>query len=945
MGVFAGSAAIIHVLVCDGSAIPLELVRYQSTDSVPGRKQRMLERKIGLIMPAAVLMVGSSLAATPDYISERQSLAERHEGSLQAAEPADRQQAMDLALAMGIPADRILDVRLEGAAEQARAMPGMGALEPLHGENFAVLSTGSLNHAPRPGTAIGTLDGVSNTARLVVNVDPGPFRALSFRYRLLTAEYPDFAEYGYSDEFSVHVTDANGRRELTRMTADSSKIGPVSTSLAGGTPFDLYREQAGALEGDFSRGLPAAGISRWQYVEAAIESDGPVELEFRIRDEGDGLLDSAVIIDSMSIPALNMMSAPGIQRKGVSQSSSAVDQAMQCLSRSSNVVGAVADGETIVNLRASLGAGAGAGQLTFTVLDGEPEQNGGFLESPDAEPLSEVTVQVEEGDDGWFGAVQFHVPENFSRNSGDHSVYRRSLGFRIDYTPDDSSTLPGVAHATFWLWRPPLLLVHGLWSGQETWSESPLIRQARNNSVRIFPGDYSETNGAYFSVNRDEPAKPLLDACESIFKSSEIAMRQVDYAGHSMGGLLGRNFDTAYPGTINKFMGVNTPHLGSPLANAWLIARDTLPNFAVTQIENLARLLNHPMDEGALDDLAKGSTAINAIQAANMPGHSLYGTGGSDQITGWAPGSLGSIISLLDTFGVEVFPPGMQHDWVVGRVSQMGGLTEPAAERFRYEESVHTSAPGSDEYGHHILHLSSADVNSDQFGLLPPPSILDSVEPQPAISGRAVRGEIVENGVELVSPVDGTLYAPGDVIQLEAAAVDDFPLASVTVLSELGPVELSGTPFTGSVEIPDSFLGPLQLIAMGTDGDEAVVFSDPVEVMVATDLTLESIEIVTGHVVMAGPGDERQLLVEGTYSDGVVRNITPAYTGTTYQSADPEIVEVTENGVLIPLSEGDTTIVVQNQSQQSSMTATVLESGPLDDLFLDRFEQSARSSN
>jgi hypothetical protein len=128
----------------------------------------------------------------------------------------------------------------------------------------------------------------------------------------------------------------------------------------------------------------------------------------------------------------------------------------------------------------------------------------------------------------------------------------------------------------------------------------------------------------------------------------------------------------------------------------------------------------------------------------------------------------------------------------------------------------------------------------------------------------------------------------------------------------------------------------MQIAAMGRSSDGTITFSEEIEVMVETDLTLNSIEVVQRNPVLFDFTDRRQLAVMGTFSDGIVRDVSGAATGTVYTSNNESIVRVTEDGELVPVSEGQTTVVVQNGALQDSITVRVNE---ILFLFIDRFEQ------
>lgn len=888
----------------------------------------------------SLAILGAAQANAQSFLSERQTLAMDEQHQLVADRVADGQHAMALVEGMGIPSEYVIEARLEGATAQAAALPLLGRIEPLRGEYFSVLSTGIAGNPARPGTQVTAADGQENTTRLVVRLQPpAGYRRFSFQYRFMSAEYPEFSGSGYADEFTVHLTDSDGRRQVARMAANSPRLSPVSTRRAAGTGFNLYTERQGAMQGALDFGMPAAGMADWQWVEIPVAGDGPVELEFTIRDQGDGLVDSTVILDNFSLPSIQMTSVPRTAARGFGSGSSPLAQALECLGHTGEVVGAVADGETAVEVTVS--GLPGPGQMTYTI-NGQVPADGGFDEPGGDQRLEEYTVTLEEVEDGVWGAVaQYLVPEDFNRG-GDEQQAMRNVELQVAYQPDNPGDLPGTGSLDLQLWRPPLVLMHGLWSNQETWLESPLMSDSR---VNLFLGNYEDTNASHFHINTEEPARPILSACRSFLKDTgnPVAMNQVDYAGHSMGAILARNFESEAPGLINKLISLNTPHTGSPLANSLVHIRESVPVWYRIPLDLLLETIGFAWHRGAIDDLAIGSGAINQIPATQMPSHAMVGTGGSDVFE--PPLSL--LIQILrdrDLIGDDVqwFPPGCEHDLVVERSSQEGGLSGGATSVFGGINSIHTRVPGNPSYASGVIDLLNASVESGSFGEFPAPSTLSFAPDFNIRSGAVVRGDAIENGVEIVSPSPDTVFAPGDEIPLAVESRNGFPLAEAAVYSKLGNVDLPGPQFTGMLVVPsDAGFGPVELIAFGEDLDGTPTTSEPVTIVIKPDLELTDMEIVDSHVTLANLDERHQLLVRGTFSDDSVGDITHSSAGTVYQSADPNVVTVSADGELIPQGVGETVVIAQNNGLQSDVTVEVLSddgNGGDDMIFEDKFE-------
>ncbi|RZJ92902.1 MAG: alpha/beta hydrolase, partial [Hymenobacter sp.] len=119
--------------------------------------------------------------------------------------------------------------------------------------------------------------------------------------------------------------------------------------------------------------------------------------------------------------------------------------------------------------------------------------------------------------------------------------------------------------------RPPLLLVHGIWStGVAAFpglKDKLLADHLYDSESQIRYADYANdrslaANAATFINHKKALLKGYADA--------NISAAKVDIIGHSMGGLLARQYiqdNSAYNNDVNKLITLNTPHSGSPMAN------------------------------------------------------------------------------------------------------------------------------------------------------------------------------------------------------------------------------------------------------------------------------------------------------------------------------------------------------------------------------------------
>ena len=163
---------------------------------------------------------------------------------------------------------------------------------------------------------------------------------------------------------------------------------------------------------------------------------------------------------------------------------------------------------------------------------------------------------------------------------------------------------------------------------------------------------------------------------------------------------------------------------GSPLANVLVGVRAILPQFLLDKLRDFGKAI----DEGAIDDLAKGSAAVNAIQQTPVPSHALVGIGGSDLVGDaltLAPGGLGILFKILNFVddNTDIFA-GIQHDLIVGRPSQEGGLPSSAITVFDGLGSIHTAVTGNAGYSAKTIDLYNTAGDTSSFAEFPAPGSL-----------------------------------------------------------------------------------------------------------------------------------------------------------------------------------------------------------------------------
>jgi len=331
----------------------------------------------------------------------------------------------------------------------------------------------------------------------------------------------------------------------------------------------------------------------------------------------------------------------------------------------------------------------------------------------------------------------------------------------ITITARRASNSSLVATLPLTLKRPPVILVHGLWSSFRTWRRAfpDILGDVRGNFAElltkegfdVFLADYEKHNAESFDPGALVRPKGVwaveraaLQALAS-FRARAIAATQVDVVGHSMGALMTRGYIQGYgyrhrrnfyQGSVNRLISIGTPHLGShPAALLWANSGRLVstPGKNPTLAEFLSKR-GMDVDKGAVEALVPLSPAYFNMGRADVPAHAITATYrpfyadasklGFQALLQWATGDKGL---SLDELMLEP-----DHDLIVNVTSQRGGLHEPTSpidrptkffnftihanilSKFGEPELTETSNP---EIAKHVASVLKEDLTGGAFHL------------------------------------------------------------------------------------------------------------------------------------------------------------------------------------------------------------------------------------
>jgi YVTN family beta-propeller protein len=538
----------------------------------------------------------------------------------------------------------------------------------------------------------------------------------------------------------------------------------------------------------------------------------------------------------------------------------------------------------------------------------------------------------------------------------------RSAAFALYITPPDFSALPTssvnrsiviqTASATgsrdyqLNLWRPPIVLVHGLWGDPGMWDE---MVARLNNHFDALPfvhrSNYEHSNAARLAVNESRLALDVRQAVNDLAAMGIVAV-QADVVAKSMGGLLarlaaqgplGKRRANYGEGDIHKLITLSTPHCGASLAQILSGCFDSSGTYQNTVTCTVARYTLPlipgvgPIDKGAIFDLMPGSAAIGAIDRVEVPSHAVVG----DAIPA-GPLSALACLGALGNCDSEFCEPvrtvfqalrwaGLDSvlaepsDLVVELSSQIGNLPPAAITRFPV---LHVGLPKplpcsdlvvqrNDEVGDWVAQLLKEEVSAGVFAsAVPPGSSCGSPLVVPNGTSAPI-SRVVVAGLRIVRPQPGTGFRTGETVPIEWLAEGDFLPAEALVLTQVGTKAVAGAVTTSDVTLPSEFTGELSIVVVARDA-AGRISADRVMVVVRPSTDPVALDVQPSPVAITGfpLARHQQLRVRGVDERGLSLDLKLGTTGTVYASASPRVATVGSDGLVTAEFPGTTEIIV-----------------------------------
>jgi K319-like protein len=191
--------------------------------------------------------------------------------------------------------------------------------------------------------------------------------------------------------------------------------------------------------------------------------------------------------------------------------------------------------------------------------------------------------------------------------------------------------------------------------------------------------------------------------------------------------------------------------------------------------------------------------------------------------------------------------------------------------------------------------------------------------------------------LEIIRPAKGSVVRPGATMRIQVTVPPGLPVAKVTytlmeedraiedkVESPLSTVADSA-PFEADMTMPPEAVGSYRILAVAQIKERRgfYVLFDEATFRIEPEAPLTSLRAESPLRFRNTIGEVQFLSVRGLYTDGVVRDLVSAYTGTNYRSSDEALVRTNGDGRAQALREGRAEIKATNSGKEVPIRVVV----------------------
>lgn len=486
--------------------------------------------------------------------------------------------------------------------------------------------------------------------------------------------------------------------------------------------------------------------------------------------------------------------------------------------------GAVADGATKVVLRYDA-----PGTVTFTEPIGVTGDKLRMVNSA-AAPVN-VQTQLIDGTNSAFAI--YTVPEAI-----DNGQAQQAVTFQASFTPADNT--PGQSSAsTLMLYRTPVMLVHGLASSESTWlGGTGPYNSLLSSGFDVHLIDYQSTNNSSFATNQfvlwSDHGGEGIGSIRHGYRARHIAITKVDVVGHSMGGLLAREYAAFpgykqeanfYSGDIRRLVTLGTPHNGSPLIAA---VNSLHGGSGGAFVDSFMAYIHNPYGP-AFVDMQPGSSALRALGATPIPSYAEVGNYSAQSF-----GDLTNFYNLLLFFGLNLHYRGLpsasnldsylfkgeDNDVAVPVSSQEGGLASSYYTIYGFTN--HLQETSSDAMGASVAGLLAGPLSSFSINGFAPSTAAAAMPLIPTRSARLRASATTASFAAVTAPTEGQVFLPGQTLTVTVTPNTGTTLTQVFISaggsqSVIGTAFVNQAPYTATFTIPASYVGSLPITVLAQD--------------------------------------------------------------------------------------------------------------------------------
>ena len=197
---------------------------------------------------------------------------------------------LEFANAIIVDENSFIDASIEGDIRAFHVFTSpVGFLSSTHGDTFLIMSTGIAANIPGnpeefESTDFGALGPTDDTATFTLKLHvPEEASTLSFDFRFMSEEYPEWVGSAYNDFFYAYLTNSTGTYQIAY--DDYGHIINVNNNFFNPNIYPI--------------GTVFDGATKRLTTTVQVNPDEIIYLQFQVGDAGDGIYDTAVFLDNV----------------------------------------------------------------------------------------------------------------------------------------------------------------------------------------------------------------------------------------------------------------------------------------------------------------------------------------------------------------------------------------------------------------------------------------------------------------------------------------------------------------------------------------------------------------------------------------------------------------------------------------------------------------------